>query len=90
MHLQTRQPLGLKTSLSPFEIKSPLSPQPPIPQIEIGDRVEKAVKSLKQLLASFFEHEKGLNPSDTSVTLDEVCCSSARHVRKPRLAFQQT
>jgi hypothetical protein len=29
-------------------------------------------------------------PPLKSVTLDEIRCSSARHVRKPRLAFQQT
>jgi hypothetical protein len=29
-------------------------------------------------------------PTTTSVTLDEIRCSSARRVRKPRLAFQQT
>jgi hypothetical protein len=34
----------------------------------------------------------GVNQSADSpnVTLDEICCSSARCVRKPRLAFQQT
>jgi exonuclease III len=30
------------------------------------------------------------DPTRRNVTLDEICCSSARRVRKPRLAFQQT
>jgi hypothetical protein len=37
--------------------------------------------------------EEGLNNGiriSTIVTLDEIRCSSARRVRKPRLAFQQT
>jgi hypothetical protein len=59
-------------------------------KIEIGDGVKKAVKSPKQPLAFFVGHEEGLNPSDTSVTLDGIRCSSARCVRKPRLAVQQT
>jgi hypothetical protein len=49
--------------------------------------------------ASGSDHEEEEDPGwrawervqrNFDVTLDEICCSSARRVRKPRLAFQQT
>jgi hypothetical protein len=57
---------------------------------KVGDGVDDSVKSTESLRTSFFGHEEGFYSSDASVTLDENRCSSARRVRKPRLAVQQT
>jgi hypothetical protein len=40
--------------------------------------------------AQYISSEKHTLQQRVSVTLDEIRCSSARRVRKPRLAFQQT
>jgi hypothetical protein len=44
----------------------------------------------KEILAEQMEERKAAGFIRPFVTLDEIRCSSARRVRKPRLAFQQT
>jgi hypothetical protein len=55
----------------------------------VPDMVRDFDIDISDLSQQFVEHKLKQGKTDI-VTLDEIRCSSARRVRKPRLAFQQT